>query len=301
MLGAEQRDQLDARGAEQSTSIVELTAAVRPVWFVTSPTRLPAARGSPPATRTSIPQSTGRIARWRPAWAASARASSRRRSSSFERPRGRIDDRRGDQRGDLGPEGRRRRASAVGMEPAGQEDHERLGLGIDPEARAGEPGVAEAGRPEQGAARARCTASPTSQPSPRRWPSGVEPGSTIARTVSGESTRRPSSPLPPSSSIWAKTPGRRPCRTAPHGRRPRPGPATSGRGPPPGASGPPLAARSARSARRGPARRHAAVDGPEAGVGHPQGVEDPLPGELVERLPATFSTSRPRIMNPTSL
>ena len=68
------------------------------------------------------------------------------------RPRGCIDDRGGGQGGDLGAKRRRRAAVAVGMQPAGQDDDERLGLGIDPETGAGKAGMAEAGATEEIAA-----------------------------------------------------------------------------------------------------------------------------------------------------
>ena len=44
-----------------------------------------------------------------------------------------------------------------------------------------------------------------SQPRPRFWPAGVVPGSVIARTVRGPSSRCPFGARPPSRSVWAYT------------------------------------------------------------------------------------------------
>ena len=50
-------------GARNRTSIVEAPPRVRPVWLVTSPTRLFRSGRNPSSTRTSIPHRTGRTAR----------------------------------------------------------------------------------------------------------------------------------------------------------------------------------------------------------------------------------------------
>ena len=68
------------------------------------------------------------------------------------RRQGRLDDRLGDDRGDLRAQPARRRPLAVGVQAAGQDDDRGIGLRIDPEARPGEPGVAERSRPEAVAA-----------------------------------------------------------------------------------------------------------------------------------------------------
>ena len=88
------------------------------------------------------------------------------------------------------------------MQPAGQDDDEGPGLGIDPEAGAGEAGVAEAGRTEQAAARRALTRLdvPTQPPT---LAGGVAPASIMVRTASGERIRRPFGPSPPSRSVWA--------------------------------------------------------------------------------------------------
>ena len=202
---------------------------------------------------------------------------------AIDRLCGRVDDRRGHQRGDLGPQADGAAPLAIGMEPAGQEDHERLGLGVDPDAGAGEPGVAEAGRPEQRPSRT--TVSRLDVP-PQAAPLAFGRRAGVDHRPDGQGRKHPLA-VKPFAAIEE--------HLGEHGE-------VVGRAKKPGVTGhaaegsrsrvmdhPPEHPRSFSLGGGDPRDRRRligqAADGPEPGVNHPQWVEDRPPGELVERLP----------------
>ena len=128
-------------GAACSTSMVLVPSRARPVWLVTSPTRLPR------RTRELIGREhvdARQHARRRPT--GGARAAGRAPKSPPDEPRrpaaGAASQRGGHDGGDAGAEGRHV-ALAVGVDAVREEDHEGPGDRIDPERRPGPPGVPE--------------------------------------------------------------------------------------------------------------------------------------------------------------
>ncbi len=104
-----------------------------------------------------------------------------------------VGDGRGDDRGELASQGDRRRLVPLRVQPAGEQDDEGVGLGIDPEAGAGEAGVAEAAGAEPVAARGAVAGgdvpaepAPLALPACRRGRSSPAPwpGSGCARSFS---------------------------------------------------------------------------------------------------------------------
>ena len=173
------------------------------------------------------------------------------------------------------------------MEPAGQQDHERLGLRVDPEARAREAGVAEAASGRTAPPRGRCKpVCDVPAQAPRCWSGGVAPGSIIGadgQRREHAAAVRPDAAVEQHLGEDRQVVGR--ARRAPRGRPRRPGPATAGRGPRRGGSARRASpARSARSARPGPARRLGSSIGRKSVSLMPRGPKISLAGEPVERL-----------------
>ncbi len=107
----------------RKTSIVERPSRVRPVWFVTRPTRLPFRQSKPRSISTSIPHFT----------AGTVEASTMASATIVETSaREAIDG----------------NPLVHRMEPAGEQDHDGSRLRINPETRAGEARMAEAARAE---------------------------------------------------------------------------------------------------------------------------------------------------------
>ena len=205
-------------------------------------------------------------------------------SCASGRPRRCIDDGGGGQRGDLGAARVGEGAAAIGMQPAGQDDDERLGLGVDPETRAGEAGMAEAATARTASRAASCNWSRRPSPAPGAGPRGVAAASIMARTASGERTRRPLGPSPPFKSVCAKM--ARSSAVANNPAWPATPPSARARGSwtmPRSIAAVPVLQRSVgaiRSTRYAPAT--ADWTGRKCGVRHPERLEDPFPGEGVE-------------------
>ena len=145
---------------------------------------------------------------------------------------GSIDDRRRGQGRDLAAQARGGGLLAIGMKTAGQEDHEGLGLGVDPQAGAGEPGVAEAFRTERARRAGSCS-----------WWRCPSPARAAGRRAS---SRDRTGPAPPGGSgagghrrlplrpgaLPRRRPGRRPWRKDRRGPRRPPAPWPWDRGQP---------------------------------------------------------------------
>ena len=153
VLGAEEFDELHARCPEEDVD--RRGPAARPAGMIRDQPDFPIPQRPEALLDQDVDPASDRLdgeQRW---WSGSVRDGSagRRRSRGRaparlqpgrDRPRGCIGDGGGGQGRNLEAERRRRSPTTVGMQPAGQDDDEGLGLGIDPETRAGEAGVPEA-------------------------------------------------------------------------------------------------------------------------------------------------------------